>query len=159
MNNILILVGEYKPYSTTNGNIASNIAEELKKYGYNVKILTRKNKKGLKKLEIIDGMQVYRITDLNLIIHSFCEQKIKNNKKIYKIFLLIKRVLFYFPRVLRRTSISNYYVHKIEENIKRISKKTKIDAIIPVSAPHEEIFAAMKYKKKNKKGSRVCMGF
>ncbi len=150
MKNILVLVGQYLPYSSTNGNIAHNIILQLKKNGYNVIVITRKNRKELENYDEIESIPIYRINDWNLMIHHYCEKKIKSGHKIFKIILLIKKMLYYIPKLFRKGCISKYYINKIEKKIQEIDNKTKIDVIIPVSSPHEEMFAAMNYKKKNK---------
>lgn len=150
MKNILFLVGQYLPYSSANGNIAHNIITELKKQGYSITVITRKNRKELKEYEILEDIKVYRIRDINYIIHSYCKEKIQKGNKIFKLILLIKRFMFYIPKIFRRTSISNYYVKKIERKIKKINKNNKIEVIIPVSSPHEEMFAALRFKEKHK---------
>lgn len=150
MKNILILVGEYKPFSSTNGNIADNIVQELKNQGYDIRVATRKNYRNLSKYECIDDIPIYRYNDWNLIMHNFCIEKIKNGKKYYNILLQIKRMIYYFCRTIRKSSLSKYYIKKIKKVIKNINFEKPIDCIIPVSAPHEEIFAAMNYKKENR---------
>ena len=149
MKNILVLVGEYKPYSSTNGNIADNIIQEFKKYGYNVSVLARKNVANLESVQTIDDVKIYRNRDLNLIIHDYCLKMIKRGKKIFKLILFIKRVIFFLPKIFRKNSISKHYTRKIEKSIKKIHEERKIDIVIPVSAPHEEVFAAMNFKKEN----------
>lgn len=149
MKNILVLIGRYKPYLSPTGIIADNIVQELKKQGYNVIVLSRQDKKSIKTYEILDNVPVYRIIDLNYIIHNYCQDKIKNEKNIFKIVLFIKRVVFYMQRLLRRQSVSKRYIKKIEEKIRNINNEHHIDAMIPVFAPHEEVFAAMRFKQKN----------
>ena len=147
MKNIVVLVGEYKPYSSTNGNIADNLLQELKKVGYSITVITRKNEYSLPKFEVIDEIPVYRNNDWNLIIHNYCLNKINKKKFFFKFVLQIKRIIFFIPKVFRIISISKHYTKKIEKTIAEIDKKEKIDVIIPVSAPHEEVFAAMNFKK------------
>lgn len=151
MRHIVVLVGEYLPFISPNGNIANNLIEELKKT-YKITVITRKNDINLERESIFDGVKIIRIPDYNLIIHKLCNEKIMKStrlldKTFYKIVLYIKRGFFFLPRLFSGQSISKYYVRKILRVLIKLNLNEKIDVLIPVSAPHEEVMAGVKFKK------------
>lgn len=153
MKHIVFLVGEYKPNISPNGNIADRLMQELKNK-YEITVITRQNDFELENECTIDGIKVIRIMDYNLSIHKFCTQRILNSKnvlqkKFYELFMFCKQVFFYIPRLCQRQSVSKYYMKKIQRRLVKLNAKRKIDILIPVSAPHEEVFAGVELKKKH----------
>jgi hypothetical protein len=151
VKHIVFLIGEYKPFISPNGNIADSLIQEFKDK-YKITIITRQNDLRLEKKCIIDGINVLRIRDYNLSLHKHFTEKILNSNSIftrvlYKFLLHAKRMFFYIPRLFRRQSVSKYYINKIQCILKQVNSQQKIDILIPVSAPHEEVFAGVEYKK------------
>ena len=133
------------------GIIAHNLIQELKK-DYRLTVITRKNDYSLERESLVEGVRVVRIVDHNLCLHRYLSAKINKagnyyEKKWYSFLLSIKRIAFYFPRLLRRQSFSIMFRNKIQTEVNRLNLDHKIDALIPVSAPHEEVFAGVEIKK------------
>ena len=152
--NILVLIGEYKPNMSPNGKIISLINKELSK-NYNIIILARRTEKKLLKEEFFENEYIYRINDYNQILHNDLQRRIsieknKAKKQLYKAMLYLKRLLFWIPRALRFSSISNHYVKKIIRKIEFIKANKNIDYVLAGSAPHEEVVAASKWCEHNK---------
>lgn len=148
MKNVVVLIGNYLPYPSANGNIAYNIIEELNKKEFNVTVLTRRASFEVPKKEKNGNIKIYRNNDWNLLIHNYCMKKIKKNKNIFKLILFMKKVAFYIPKIVRMQSFSKNYVKKIKKALEKIDSENTINILIPISAPHEEVFAALKYKEK-----------
>lgn len=148
MKNILILVGAFPPHISASSNIAYNLVEEFQKQNYNVTVLTRKNNESLSEYEEKNNVKIYRINDWNQIIHNKCIKNIEKNI-IFKFILLLKRIVFFIPKVFRMQNYSKHYSKKICRKMDLIIKKHNINIIIPISSPHEEIFSAINYKNKH----------
>lgn len=139
------------PFASANGNIAHSLIQELKK-DYKITVVTRKNVFSLKRDCLVEGVRVIRFTDYNLCLHHYLSLKIRNSEKCYKrqwyrFLLTIKRIAFYVPRLIRMQSFSRKTKNKIKLEVERLNRDQKIDVIIPVSAPHEEVFAGVEIKK------------
>lgn len=152
MKTIVSIIGGYAPDFSPGGKIASNVLDELKK-DYDVTIIAQKTKFGLPEYEEINGIKLIRVPDYNLMLHSLFETKIKASsgivKSVYKALLFGKKAVNYAVRMMRRRSLSGAYIRRLDKCLKKIEKETKIDILIPASAPHEALAAAVKYKKKH----------
>ena len=152
MRTIVSIIGGYAPDFSPGGKIASNVLDELKK-DYDITIIAQKTKFGLPEYEETNGIKLIRLPDYNLMFHSFFESKIKASsgaaKSVYKLLLFAKKAVNYFVRMMRRRSLSGAYTGRIIRQLKKIEKENKIDILIPASAPHEALAAAVKYKKKH----------
>ena len=149
MKNVVVLTGLFPPQVSANSNIAFNIVEELKEK-YNIIVITRASGLKFKKKEQLNNVKIIRNRDWNQIIHNKCTEEIKKNRELFKMVLFIKKIIFFVPKIFRMQNYSKYYTKKIYKTLKSVNKKYKIDIIIPISSPHEEIFAALKFKKINK---------
>lgn len=155
MKHIVFLIGEYHPFTSPNGNIADSLIQEFQNK-YEVTVITRKNDSKLEKEAVINGIKIIRIPDYNLSFHKLYTEKYSNSKHfiskfLYKNALLAKRILFFIPRLCRMQSISKYYTNRIQKELIKVNAKQNIDVLIPVSAPHEEVMAGVKFKKFNNK--------
>lgn len=152
MKTIVSIIGGYAPDFSPGGKIASNVLDELKK-DYEVTIIAQKTKFGLPEYEETNGIKLIRVPDYNLMLHSFFESKMKTSsgliKSVYKALLFGKKAINYVVRMMRRRSLSGAYIRRLDKCLKRLEKENKIDILIPASAPHEALAAAVKYKKKH----------
>lgn len=144
--NILILVDSYYPNLTMNGIISRNVIEELEKK-HNVSVITFKDRYKQSKFTKYKRTKIYRITNNNICIDNYLKSKIyKGEKKIFlfKIALIIKRILFFIKRNWRIIGIDKGICRRIVKSIKQVVKNEKIDVIIPISAPYEMIYSGFK---------------
>ncbi len=152
MKKLVCIVGGYAPYFSPGGKIAHNVLIELKDK-YDITVIARRERFSLKKEEEIDGIHVIRLNDYNQLIHSYCNEKIRTSNAIkclvYKSLLWGKRAMNYLIRLFRRQDVSRTYIQRIKRQLCQLKKETEIDVLIPVSEPHEAVFASYEFKKKN----------
>lgn len=159
MKHLVINVGEYHPYMSPNGKMVRNLVELLKSR-FCITVLTRRNYTGLEKRCMIDGVPVIRIVDMNQIIHNYLAEKISQSNNLFfrflfEILLLVKRIIFIIPRIVRNRSISGHYIKKIKHELYAINRQNEIDVLLSVSAPHEEVFAGVEFCKEKKQNCKL----
>lgn len=150
--NIIVIAGYYYPYFSANGNCINNVIQELKKE-HNVIVLAEKNDFKLKKEYDYDGVTIIRINDYLTSFHKWCEDRKKNSNSIvsryfYNCILQLKRIIFVIKGILRKEAVDNKKVKLYLNELEEISKKIKIDAVVPIILPIEAAVAAKEFKKK-----------
>lgn len=149
MQKILILTSGFLPEPDANGINVINIAKELINRGYDITCLSYREK-SLLDFEIIDGIEVYRITPsfFSTIMNYV---KANNNKlkimllKLCKMFRKIKLILL-LPNFPDFDIVQKYKTYRA---IQKITNIKKYDMIIGVFKPYTNISALLKFKRKN----------
>lgn len=148
MQKILILTSGFLPEPDANGINVNIISKELINRGYDVTCISYK-KNSLTNYEIIDGLEIYRITPSFLTRILDFEKTRKSNYlsmiavKTVKILRKIKLVLliFNFPDF---DIVQDYKLYWV---IRKMMKKTKFDLILGVYKPYSNISALLKIKR------------
>lgn len=154
MKKLVCLLGGYYPYLTPNSKIANNILLELKNK-YEITVIAQKTHFGSAKNDAIDGMKVLWVSDPHLMFHNYFSEKIRKARSPIGRFwgktgLKSTQAINYMFRLLRKQSISKTYVNKLIRQLKKLNHKNGIDILMPVSAPHENVIACLRYREKEK---------
>lgn len=149
MREILILTSRFLPEPDANGINVNNIAKELIKRGYKITCLSYRDK-SLADYQIIDGIEIYRITPSFFSILMNYVQKDNNVFKVIlsKLCMAARRIKL----ILLLPIFPNFDIlqqHKTYKAIKKITKIKKYDMIIGVFKPFTNISALLKFKRKN----------
>lgn len=152
MAKVCMLVGEFWPTPSPNGVIAENIARELVRE-FDVTVVTRRTRLSMPRDAMRDGLRIVRIDDWHLIVHNALQARVQSAGKwiraICLILLFSTRASHWLCRVFRRRSVAWDFVRKLERALVNVNSHEGIEVLLPVSAPHEETFAAMRYKELN----------
>lgn len=152
MLNIIFLVGTYLPNPSPNGRIADVIVNELTEF-CKITVVAAKSEYGQTTFEESDNVCIIRIADHSACLHTLITERIRESSGVTSIFwkyvLFCKRALFKVPRYFRCHSYSYLLTRKYQRATDRIIHHEDIDALIPVSAPHEAMAAALKIIKKH----------
>lgn len=152
MAKVCILVGEFWPTPSPNGVIAENLARELARE-FDVTVVTRRTRLSMPRNEMHDGLRIVRVDDLHLIIHNALQTRIDTAGKwiraMCQVLLFSTRASYWLCRSFRRHSVAWDFVSKLERALEHVNSREGIEVLLPVSAPHEETFAAMRYKELN----------
>lgn len=153
MFHIVIITGRYYPYFSACGNCINNIAQELKKEN-EITVIASKNDFRQKKYDEYEGIPIVRIRENFDCFHTFCVNGIRKSKGAFKLFFYLllqaKRVVFTVKNLFRLQSVNPLQVRHIVQELRRIEKKHPVDFIVPASAPHEAVFAAIRYQRENR---------
>ena len=149
MKVLVALLGEYFPYFTPNSKIGANVLDEIED-DYRIIILSMRCHFSTKTYEKIGKYDVYRINSYNELFQNFFKDKYSENKAFgWKAMLQITRCINYFFRIFRLESISYGYIRRLMKKLEQINATTPIDLLFPVSAPHENIVAAKRFKRQH----------
>lgn len=100
--------------------------------------------------EIHNGVSVVRTNDWHLIFHNSLMTKrgsaAKWSSPLWVSLIFVLRGSNWLTRAFRRSSVSWGFVKRLEKALMEIDKQKPIDVLIPVSAPHEETFAGVRFK-------------
>lgn len=133
MKKVLFIVHEYYPYGSAITNCLNPIIKEMKNQKINVGILTRRTHQELKKHEIINDIEIYRINDLFNIYNN----KVINSKnKFEKIYnkIILKFVWLYRTKI-KKDNDGFLSIKKSVKLGKKIIKKNSYDTVISCSYP------------------------
>ena len=147
MKKVLFIVHEYYPYGSAITNCIEPIIKEMQKQNIDITILTRRTKFSLKKFEIIDGINVYRINDwFNLSLDKINSSNIKIEKYFYR--FILRTIGFYRNRI-KKDSIGFFNLKRGIRKGNKIIKNNKQDTIISCSYPFSTHKIAYDLKQKN----------
>lgn len=148
MTKVCILVGEYWPAPSANGVIARNIATELAGQ-YEVSVVARRTRRIMPKRQVHEGVEIRRVDDHYLMLYNALQSRVASTRvtrPLWSALLLCIRVAHWIARAQRRSSVDWAFARRLEKALDQLQAEDGIDVLIPVPAPHEETFAAVKYK-------------
>lgn len=151
MKKIIFLVDFYYPNPSPNVICVKRIIDELK-HDYEIFCITSDKDRQNTEYELIDGIHVYRTKKgWEYVFLPFCEGKISEGVKIFKIINFIGRCFNFTKNILYLpiwpiSSIGRIvrYYRKAEQLIGRY----QIDQVVAVNYPTESLFAAKRLKLK-----------
>lgn len=133
MKKVLFIVHEYYPYGSAITNCLKPIIDEMNNQEIMVSILTRRTHQELKKYEIIDNVEIFRINDLFNIYNNKVNNSKNRFEKLYNK-IILKLVWIYRTKIKKE----NEGFLNIEKSIKlgkKILKNNNYDTIISCSYP------------------------
>ena len=170
MKNILIVAYFYPPLGGAGVQRTLKFAKFLKKFGYNVNVLTVNNEKGTikdesLKLESTDGIKVFRAKQReNFIVNAILNRKVtdvkieikeEKVKEPFKITLkskVKKKTKKYLLNIYRNMYVPDDKISWKKDAVKlglKIIKEEKIDIIYSTSSPYTSHLIALELKLKS----------
>lgn len=148
---IVFITGSYGEYMSPGANIASGIIEHLGADNL-ISLISHKEHFNEKRISFSAISEQYFVQDRGTCFHNYCLEMMKKGsitKTLFSGLLNIKRCIHAMGMVFRRYGYAEGLRWKTEKVIVKINSKRKIDVIIAISEPHDAVFAAIEYKKKN----------
>lgn len=143
---MVVMIGGYYPMMSPGSLILCRLVD-IWKYQYNVTLVASRNITGLKKREVCDGVEIFRVYDFNRLINNELEKKIANSpssleREFFSVLMTLKKGLYYGYRVIRRESLIYTLSNRLEKTLEQIHKQKEIDILISCVDPHENNAAA-----------------
>lgn len=151
MSNILILTSTYLPFPGANGINTHAVINELKKKHHKITVLSTKSNDTENDFEIIDGIEIYRISQSNFTKKNI---ELENSEKDITKHLKLK-ILFLIRKVEILLKWNKFPNFDKEQNIKtlklaeEIIERKKIKSLISIYKPYTNIYTLIKIKKKH----------
>jgi len=147
MKHVVFLVGSYHHFYSAVGNCVERVISILKNDFY-ISVICFKNSFELKNKDKYDSYNIYRIETRYQRSLNFWRNSSHKNK-----FHIFRNIAIFFIRIInllkflsRPQSIDTELIDCFSNELEKLNKAHKIDAVVPVVFPFESVMAAINFK-------------
>lgn len=142
MKNILVILADFYPYPSSNTNCIEPFLYGLRKNGYKVDVVTRRQTIGLPSSEIYNGINIVRIDDYKTMNTLTLKELMQNNcnrvlKLLNRFLSIISKAAFYayYRGASGEERYGGWDIKKVKKVCHDLNKQNSYDCILSISHP------------------------